>query len=269
MIIDAHTHVWRTSERRAGVKELSEAMRRAGVAHAIVIEGEPTFPDVLPSLNDLLAEVDGRSEFSVVASARPEEITAERLTELEQQVQSGKIKGFKLYLGYEHFYPSDSRLVPLYELAVQYSAPVMFHTGFLWDPRNRGLLKYANPLGIDEVAVRFRDLKIVIAHMGNPWIRECGLVVQKNPNVYFDTSGYFAEFQAPFSGEERSMFRSDLVRLHGLAGSYEKMLFGTDWPLCDMREYVAVVNAFDLTAEERDLVFWKNAATLFGIPMQS
>lgn len=266
MIIDAHTHIGKAAEFDATVEKLAPAMQMAGVDYALVLAGEATFSDTLPSTEELIAKLDGRQNLFAIAAASPFTLTPVRLGQLGRYLREGKVKGVKLYPGYEHYYPSDERLTTLYRLAIQHGAPVIFHTGFFWDPRNRGLAKYANPLGVDEVATRFPELKIVIAHMGNPWIVECAIVVQKNPNVFADISGYFQEFVTPFSDEEKQMFRRDMERLHGLIGSYGKFLYGTDWPLLDMAEYVAVVESLNMTVDERDRIFWKNAAELFRIP---
>lgn len=268
MIIDAHTHVWKyeIDGRTATPEMLQKAMKDAGVEYALVIAGEIPSYESLPSSRELIELLEGRENLFVIAAVSPSTLTSERLDELEDHMKTGKVKGVKLYLGYEHYYPNDERLTPLYELAARQNIPVVFHTGFLWDPDNMGLAKYANPLGIDEVAVRFPKLNVVIAHMGNPWLVECAVVAQKNPNVYIDVSGYFAEFVTPFSEEEKRMFLADLERLHGLIGPHRKLLYGTDWPLYDMKDYVHIASQIPLTAEERDLFFWKNAAELFRIP---
>ena len=267
MIIDAHAHIWRhpIDGRTATAEALQQAMAGAGVECALVIAGEIPGYDSLPSTEELINLLDSHKNLFAIAAASPSTLTPQYLKKLEQYIKEGKIKGVKLYLGYEHYYPADERLIPLYELAEQMVVPVVFHTGFFWDPDNEGLAKYANPLGIDEVAVQFPKLNIVIAHMGNPWIVDCAVVAQKNPNVYIDVSGYFTEFVAPFSEEERGMFIQDLKKLHGLIGPYRKLLYGTDWPLCDMKEYVTIASKIPMTEEERGLFFWENAARLFNL----
>lgn len=108
----------------------------------------------------------------------------------EEALRNGKIVGFKVLSGYSHFYPQDKVYHKFYELAVKYDVPVMFHTGDLNDPEGLTLAKYSHPLHLDEVAVKFRKMKIIIAHLGNPWIRDAAFVINKNPNVYADLSGF-------------------------------------------------------------------------------
>ena len=74
-----------------------------------------------------------------------------------------------------------TRLQVVYELAIEFDVPVMFHSGDTYTPK--GKVRFAHPLHIDDVAVDFPDLKIVICHVGNPWIRDCMEVVYKNANV--------------------------------------------------------------------------------------
>ncbi len=73
----------------------------------------------------------------------------------------------------------------------------MFHTGDTYNPR--GKLRYAHPLNIDVVAVDNPGLKLVICHVGNPWILDCMETVYKNKNVYADISGLvLGDFESKF-----------------------------------------------------------------------
>jgi len=109
------------------------------------------------------------------------------LRELSDFLKAGLVKGLKLYPGYEPFYPHDSRCRVPYDLALEFDVPVMVHTGGTYTPK--GKVRYAHPLHLDDVAVNFPDLKLVICHVGNPWIRDCMEVVYKNKHVHADISG--------------------------------------------------------------------------------
>ncbi|HJS82057.1 MAG TPA: amidohydrolase family protein [Nitrososphaera sp.] len=87
-------------------------------------------------------------------------------------LKDGQIKGLMLYCGYEHYYPFDNRYQKIYDLCVEYGVPAMFHTGDTFSARGN---RYSRPLNIDEVAVYNPELTIMICHLGNPWILDCGL----------------------------------------------------------------------------------------------
>ncbi len=83
---------------------------------------------------------------------------------------------------------SDQVYQPIYELAKKYKLPVVFHTGDTYS--ECGLLKYAHPLTLDEVAVTHREINLVMAHLGDPWCLDGAELIYKNSNMYADLSGF-------------------------------------------------------------------------------
>ena len=125
----------------------------------------------------------------------------------------------------------------VYELAAEFSVPVMIHTGDTFDPK--GKVKYAHPLEVDEVAVDFPDVTFVICHLGNPWITDAMEVVYKNENVVADISGFTLKlFEERF---ERYMLRQ-VEEVIAFAGDRSSLLFGTDWPICEIGPYLRFVD---------------------------
>lgn len=186
-----------------------------------------------------------------------------QIQKLVGYLKDGKIHGVKLYPGYEDFYPLDEKIFPLYEACQKMGKPVIFHTGMLMEGVP-GRLKQSHPLNIDCLAHRFPELKIVMAHFGNPWIVDGTAVVLRNKNVYIDLSGYF-EGYTHIPKEDIKFFVRDLAYFRGFVRSFKRCLFGTDWPLCSQKEYLEAVRQLPLTDEEKNLVFWKNAQELFGL----
>ena len=82
-------------------------------------------------------------------------------------------------------------------------------------------LRYAHPLLMDEIAIRFPELRVVMAHMGHPWWRETIVTIRKHPHVYADIS---ATFYRPWSLYEG-------MRLATEWNVFEKILFGSDFPI--------------------------------------
>lgn len=262
MIIDCHTHVADMLHGKAWTpEELISSMDEAGIDYSFILadffleRGISTKKAVEVSKQFPRLKAVGNITYSTLGNDQLDTIT--------QYVKNKEIVAVKFYLGYEAFYPFDEKLFPIYEMCVANGVPVIFHTGML-EASFKGLLRYSHPLNIDEVAVRFPDLKIVIAHMGNPWLMDCAAVVAKNKNVYMDCSGYFKEF-SPIEHEEEKMFREQLEKFRIFVGDFKKVLFGTDWPIYSQKEYLKAVKSVKMTKEERDLVFYKNAQNLFNL----
>jgi len=93
--------------------------------------------------------------------------------------------------------------------------PVLVHTGTSVFPRARS--KYGNPLEIDDVAIDFPDLRVVLAHGGRPfWMGEAFFVLRRHKNVWFDLSGIPPKLLPDWFPK--------------LAELEHKLLWGSDWP---------------------------------------
>ncbi len=261
MIIDCHTHNGKFNGKYRTPEELIASMDEAGIDISFLFAnlhsggGVPTSKVVEIAKQYPRLKAVGNITYATLESGQIETIT--------QHVKNKEIIAIKFYLGYEAFYPTDEKLFPIYKMCIANDTPVIFHTGIL-ESSFKGLMRHSHPLNIDEVAGLFPDLKIMIAHMGNPWLMDCAAVVAKNKNVYTDCSGYFKEYTA-IEPEEESMFRQQLNEFKVFVGDYKKMLFGTDWPIYSQKEYLQAVQSLPMTDQERELVFYKNAQNLFHI----
>jgi uncharacterized protein len=169
----------------------------------------------------------------------------------------------KLYPGYRTFYPHDPRLHPVYEFAHRAGIPVMIHQGDTLD--SNAQLKYARPVEVDEVAVRFRDVRFVLCHLGNPWVEELAEVVYKNTNVYTDTSGLLANPSVPYFPQMMGRAQRRLSNAIAAMGDAHRVLYGSDWPLESIETAVSLITGLDLSPEDKELILGENARTLFRI----
>jgi predicted TIM-barrel fold metal-dependent hydrolase len=144
---------------------------------------------------------------------------ADAIGEMEQGAWEFGLKGIKLYPVMALFNPADPKYHPFFRRAVELGLPVLTHMGT--SPATRGLLKYSQPLLIDELAVAFPDLKIIMAHLGHPWQRDAAMVIRKHANVYADISGLWYR---PWQGYEALVVCMEWGVTH-------KLLFGSDYPL--------------------------------------
>jgi predicted TIM-barrel fold metal-dependent hydrolase len=266
VIIDCHTHLNRYTPDLPATLAERHALLRAemdahGVASALVLTSYDVTPD-RPSTADVLAALEGDARLGVVAGIRHAHLGAD-LPELREMLQARRLKALKLYPGYEPFRLTDASLRPVYELAAEFGVPVMIHTGDTYDPGTH--VRLAHPLDVDDVAVEHRDTRLVMCHVGNPWLMDAAEVLYKNPNVFGDISGFtLGEFQPRF---ERLMV-GKLNDLVAYVNDPEKLMFGTDWPLSGVRGYLEFVRRLDLTDEERDGLLWRNAARVFGLDFE-
>ena len=136
------------------------------------------------------------------------------------------LRGIKLLPMYAGFRPDDERLDPLWEYATEQRLPVLLHTGTTFVAQ--APLECTLPRHLDAVAIRFPDVKIIMAHLGHPYEGECVATFRKHPNVYADIS---ALHYRPFQLYHSLM----LVQEYGV---WDKVLFGTDYPF-------TTVNAID------------------------
>jgi uncharacterized protein len=149
------------------------------------------------------------------------------LDELERARADLGLKGIKLGPNYQVFDPLGEAALRVYELAERHGLPIVFHQGA--SPVQDVPLRYAHPLLMDEIAIRFPALRVVMAHMGHPWQRETIVTIRKHPHVYADVS---ALFYRPWSFYEALRLATEWRVL-------DKLLFGSDFPIATPAETAA------------------------------
>jgi predicted TIM-barrel fold metal-dependent hydrolase len=182
----------------------------------------------------------------------------EAVREARRLVSSGQIHGLKLHPPLQQFSPNDRVAYPLYEVFNEARLPVIFHTGHSGIgsgmPRGGGIrLKYGNPMPIDDVAVDFPDMPIILAHPSFPWQDEAISVCLHKPQVYIDLSGWSPKYFSP-----------TLVQYAGTLLKH-KVLFGSDYPLLTPDRWLADFEALKIRDEVRPLILKENAVRLFGL----
>ena len=246
---------------------LREAMRSAGVATALAMpEWNTPAADPL-GIHTTLAIAEQVPGLRAIGLADPHRgDDPEHLRRVEAELSRGLVVALKAYLGYLHFEPTHEDYRRYYELAARYRVPVIFHTGDTYSPQAK--LKYAHPLGIDEVAVDHPDTRFVLAHCGNPWLLDAAQVVYKNLNVWADLSGLVVGDESTFSAVEQKDVLSDVAagvrRAFRYAERPNRFVFGSDWPLVPLAPYKQFVASIIPSAWHED-VFEGNSRMLFRL----
>lgn len=265
-IIDCHVHLNNYHEQEAisleqSLDKLQETMQEAGVIYSLVLTSYIVSAH-RPSTAQVVKAIEKIPSLGVVAGISYLNYRQRDLRELADFLSAGLVKGLKLYPGYEPFYPHDPRLKVVYDLAEEFDVPVMIHTGDTYTPK--GKVKYAHPLEVDEVAVDHRNVKLVICHLGNPWLVDCMEVVYKNANVYADFSGLIlGEFTEAFEDYMEEQIGEVIL----YAGEPRKFLYGSDWPICSMKSYVEFVKQLRLPAPDLQAIMYENSRQLFRLPL--
>lgn len=167
-----------------------------------------------------------------------------------------RLDGIKIHPPHQLFpandYLNGNRvLARLYARCQEQRVPVMVHTGTSIFPGARG--KFGDPMAVDDVAVDFPELRIILAHVGRPiWAETAFHLLRRHPHVYGDVSGIPPRKLLEF-----------FPRVEDVA---DKLLFGTDWPSPGVKSLKANAEAFaalPISAAAKSRVLRENAARLF------
>ena len=273
-IIDFHTHPWRPldlapatvefirrispavrehGDRLADPLYAAERLREQGVTRAVLLaEHCPRTSGNVRT--ETVIELCAISEgfFVPFASVDPNS-DDDAAGLLRRYIEQGEVRGLKLYPSYQFYYPNDRRVYPLYELCVEHGLPVLFHIGSSVIPGTR--LKYCDPMHLDDVAVDFPDLSIVMAHGGRGfWYDVCAFLAAHHANVHIDVTGLVP-----------GRLLEHFPQLERIA---DKVVFGSDWPAMprSVEHNVDAIRGLGLSAAALDRILHANAAKLLRLP---
>ncbi len=183
--------------------------------------------------------------------------------ELTEGHQDLKMKGIKLLPMYAGFYPNDRQFDELWRYATRHGLPVLLHTGTTFV--SQAPLDCTVPRLLDDVAIRFPDVKLILAHLSHPYEGECVVTIRKHPNVYADCS---ALHYRPFQLYQSLM----LVQEYGV---WQKVLFGSDYPFTTVTASLAGMRGLNdmlggtglprLNMEQMEELFARDTLAVLGI----
>ncbi|MDQ4075082.1 MAG: amidohydrolase family protein [Chloroflexota bacterium] len=178
---------------------------------------------------------------------------------LDHMIDDLGLRGIKIHPPHQLLYPNAYRdggnvesLAVVYQKASDARIPVMIHTGTSVFPGARN--KYADPMALDDVAVDFPNLTIILAHGGRPiWMDSAYFLLRRHPNIWFDIS---------------SVPPSRLLHYFPwLTRVADKTIFGSDWPgpgVPSMHENIEAFYELELPEEMKQKILRENARRLFG-----
>lgn len=174
-----------------------------------------------------------------------------------------KLRGVKLGPIYQNIHPTDPRMMAVYEFCQANQLPILIHQGTTFV--RTGPLKYALPILLEDVALEFPRLKMIIAHLGHPWIAETLVLIRKHPNLYSDISAlHYRPWQ----------FYNALIMAKEY-GVLDKILFGSDYPFTTpeaqingvrgINHFAVGTNLPTLTSEEIEGIIYSPTLTYLGL----
>lgn len=269
MYIDFHVHAFVDAIAERAVSKLKSTMLSSG------------YPDPkMPVTNGTIAELFGKlDEWGVDAgvllpiATKPSqqtsinnwaaEIQCERLycygtvhpdaedvyEELER-IKSLGLRGVKFHPDYQEFLADEERLFPIYRKCAELNLPVIFHAGL--DCLSMDLIHCTPQMGAN-ICDNVPELTFIMAHLGG---NRCWDDVEKylvGRNVYLDTA-----FIAGALSDEQLL---RIIKNHGA----DKILLASDCPWDSTADEIALINRLELSKEEKDMIFYKNALKLLEI----
>jgi predicted TIM-barrel fold metal-dependent hydrolase len=225
-------------------------MDECGIDYAVVLaELAPITTGI--SDNEYVAEFCSKTPRLIpFASINP--YTSSRPSgELETLVNDHGFRGLKLYPTYQHYYPNDAVIYPLYAKARGLGIPVMLHIGSSVFAGSR--LKYGDPIYLDDVAVDFPELVLIQCHSGRPfWYDKAFALARIHESVYMEISGLPPHMLLTYF--------PDLERIA------EKVIYGSDWPgVPTIKENIQAVRSLTISQDSKRKILGANAARVLGI----
>jgi predicted TIM-barrel fold metal-dependent hydrolase len=261
MIIDSHLHLPQLREGKTladSKQELLHELEKSKVDYAIVIPDNTPVSEI-GSLDEVLGLVEHDRNLFVMGTINMQKDKEPHIRKLDFLFQTGRIVAMKIFPGHEPTYPTDKRLVPVYELCVKYDLPIVIHTGLgskIPEPA-----RYNDPRHIVKVAKRFPTLKIVIAHYFWPRVEYCYELTKPYENIYFDTSALADDEVIAETGLDKIKKVLTLT----VEQRPRNVVFGTDYAMCNIKKHVDLIESLAIRREFKEMIFSKNSIQLFKL----
>ncbi len=259
-LIDFHAHIYPE-------KIAQKAVRSVGDFYSIPMDGEGTTDHLLSqgkefavsgyvvhsvavdedhvqTVNNYIAsECKQHKEFYGFGSMHA--AYPDKLEELNRMRELG-LRGVKIHPDTQCYNMNDDRMDEVYDYLSREGLPVLIHCGdYRYD--------YSHPRRLRDILNRFPKLTVVAAHFGGWSVWDLALEYLKDTHCYLDTSSSIAML-----GTVRA---EELIRIYGA----ERIVFGTDFPMWVLKDELSFFDKMSLTQEERELIFYQNAAKILKI----
>lgn len=264
MIIDFHTHAFseKIVEKAMGnlsatsgmtpctdgtVKGLMEQMNKSGVDKSVLLP-IATKPTQQKIVNSWAKEVMSDRIYSF-GSVHPD--AEDALEELDKIKEAG-LYGLKLHPDYQQVMADDEKLFPIYKKCSDIGLMVLFHAGY--DPLSPDKV-HGSPEAFARIHKMFPDLTMVLAHLGGMyrWEQVERFIAGQEGNIYLDTG--------VIAGEIGTDMLMRIIKKHGA----DRILFASDCPWDNPLNEINMIKNLDISGEDKEKIFSKNAMKLLKI----
>jgi uncharacterized protein len=258
MIVDVHTHVWESpchigesfiADAREvageGYRDMAVDLKKHGEAmqvvdKAVVLGFRARHVNVLVP-NVYVADYVKTQPDKLIGFCSVDPQDADALEQLDHCVETLGLRGLKMGPIYQNVAPTDSRFRRIVRRAEELKIPMLIHQGTTFC--SNVSLEIANPIQLQPLALEFPRMKIVIAHMGHPWIAETLVLIRKNRNMFTDISAlHYRPWQ----------FYNALVMAMEY-GVLDRLLFGSDYPFTTPAATIEALHKFNGMSEGTNL----------------
>jgi len=256
--LDAAAKHFRSDFPRPSVEDVAAYYRERGMAAVVFCVDTELNTGEVPVSNDEILEVAAANDDVLIPFVSVDPHRGKRaLTEARRLIDKGA-RGFKFHPNLQAFFPNDRMAYELYAVIEEAGLPALFHTGHSGMgsglPGGGGFrLKYSNPMHVDDVAVDFPGMPIVLAHPSFPWQEEALSVAMHKAQVYIDLSGWSPKLFPPVLVQYANNVLQD------------KVLFGSDYPVITPDRWLRDLEGTAIKPELRPKLLKENAARLLGL----
>jgi uncharacterized protein len=251
-LADVHVHLWPVAftpkelqvyfQKRGIADRLARAVSAEGILEMMdgnniavsVVSGVPytgCSGDDLEAMNRYTHEEVKKSGGRLVGLCVVDPLGgAAALARVRAWIEEKGFKGVKLHPSFQQVMPNDPALYPLYGLVQEYRMPVLFHSGPIGIAPAKD--KFSSIESFDDVACDFPSLPLILGHAGRPKYAQTANLLRKHRNVAIDISANFARL----AGFEAAPMEELLYQVKTLAGTCQRVLFGSDYPIYYQKE---------------------------------
>jgi len=229
MIVDCHSQVWASGTPTEGslpqrpprgqaVSALpAEHAQAARCVSVTLVAGLVGAAD-LDAVNHFVAQHVAKNARSMIGVAVVNPLADDALDQAQRLLARPEFKALAISPATQGFHPCHSRAMKLYELAQARRAPVLLMHGAPFPRQAR--MEFARPSLLDEVAIAFPDLTMVLSGLGQPWVDEAVALIGRHPRVFADVAGLTGR---PWQAYNALMLAHQFDVM-------DKLLFGSGFP---------------------------------------
>lgn len=203
-----------------------------------------------------LVKMSGR--FVGFASVDPGESGA--ADKLKADVKKFDLRGVNLMPGMQQFDPYSKEAYAVYETTKSLGIPILFETGMSWQPDTP--LEPGRPIHFEKLIRDFRDVPIVLAHLGWPWVGEAVALALKYDNVYLDTSALYHDHPLEFG---YFIFNHLIPKTVIERSLRDRVLMGSCYPRMEIKHAIEILEGGQLNTDAIEQIAFVNARQLLKL----